>query len=76
MRAGIEARPVLPDQAEVMDLAALDAVDSDRRVVTASAGNPALGVAYAAARLIHFDGMHYRTDIGRKGLKHSQSTTI
>jgi phosphoribosylamine--glycine ligase len=25
--------------------------------------------AYTAARRIHFDGMHYRTDIGRKGLK-------
>jgi phosphoribosylamine--glycine ligase len=25
--------------------------------------------AYSAARLIHFDGMHYRTDIGQKGLK-------
>jgi len=29
----------------------------------------AINNAYAAARLIHFDGMHYRTDIGRKGLK-------
>ena len=25
--------------------------------------------AYAAVRKIHFDGMHYRTDIGRKGLE-------
>ena len=25
--------------------------------------------AYAEAAKIHFDGMHYRTDIGRKGLK-------
>jgi len=29
----------------------------------------AIDNAYAALRLIHFDGMHYRTDIGRKGLK-------
>lgn len=26
----------------------------------------ALGKAYAAIKLIHFDGMHYRTDIGRR----------
>ena len=25
--------------------------------------------AYAAVAKIHFDGMHYRTDIGQKGLK-------
>ena len=25
--------------------------------------------AYAAVEKIHFDGMHYRRDIGRKGLK-------
>ncbi len=39
--------------------------------VTASGPNLASAIdgAYAAARLIHFDGMHYRTDIGRKGLK-------
>lgn len=29
----------------------------------------AIGNAYAAVRAIHFDGMQYRTDIGRKGLK-------
>jgi phosphoribosylamine--glycine ligase len=29
--------------------------------------------AYAAVRKIHFDGMHYRTDIGRKGLKRYQA---
>ncbi|MGA3039824.1 MAG: phosphoribosylamine--glycine ligase [Bryobacteraceae bacterium] len=39
--------------------------------VTASGADlaAAIGHAYAAARLIHFDGMHYRTDIGQKGLK-------
>jgi len=31
--------------------------------------NGAIEAAYAAARLIHFDGMHYRRDIGAKGLK-------
>jgi phosphoribosylamine--glycine ligase len=35
----------------------------------------AIGNAYAAARLIHFDGMHYRTDIGRKGLKRCRGAT-
>jgi phosphoribosylamine--glycine ligase len=39
--------------------------------VTASGADLAAAIdnAYAAARLIHFDGMHYRTDIGQKGLK-------
>jgi len=29
----------------------------------------AIDNAYAAAKHVHFDGMHYRTDIGTKGLK-------
>jgi phosphoribosylamine---glycine ligase len=29
----------------------------------------AMSNAYSAARLVHFDGMHYRSDIGAKGLK-------
>ena len=29
----------------------------------------AIDRAYTAVRKIHFDGMHYRTDIGRKGLR-------
>ena len=29
----------------------------------------AIGRAYSAAAMIHFDGMHYRRDIGAKGLK-------
>jgi len=39
--------------------------------VTASGADLAAAIdhAYAAARLIHFDEMHYRTDIGQKGLK-------
>jgi len=46
--------------------------------VTASGADlsAAIGNAYAAARLIHFDGMHYRSDIGRKGLKHYTGATI
>jgi phosphoribosylamine--glycine ligase len=38
--------------------------------VTATADNlqTALDKAYAAVKLIHFDGMHYRTDIGVKSL--------
>ena len=53
---------------------------SDGKIVTA--GGRVLGVTstgpdlqsaidntYAAVRKIHFDGMHYRTDIGQKGLK-------
>ena len=39
--------------------------------VTASGADlrAAIGNAYAAVEKIHFDGMHYRRDIGRKGLK-------
>ena len=38
--------------------------------VTQTGGDLALAIAcaYAAASKIHFEGMHYRTDIGRKGL--------
>jgi phosphoribosylamine--glycine ligase len=44
--------------------------------VTASGRDLAAAIdqAYAAARLIHFDGMHYRTDIGRKGLRRCHAT--
>jgi phosphoribosylamine--glycine ligase len=31
-----------------------------------------VNAAYAAARMIHFDGMHFRTDVGRKGMKRWQ----
>lgn len=39
--------------------------------VTASGADLAAAIdnAYAAARHVRFEGMHYRTDIGRKGLK-------
>jgi phosphoribosylamine--glycine ligase len=39
--------------------------------VTASAATleAAIARAYASVEQIHFDGMHFRTDIGRKGLK-------
>jgi len=50
------------------------------RVLGVTASGPdlaaAIDKAYAAARLIHFDGMHYRTDIGRKGLKRYSGATI
>ena len=38
--------------------------------VTASGAGlaDAIGRAYSAVRMIHFDGMHYRRDIGRKAL--------
>ncbi|HEX5430646.1 MAG TPA: phosphoribosylamine--glycine ligase [Bryobacteraceae bacterium] len=46
--------------------------------VTASGPNLAQAIAntYAAAAKIHFDGMHYRRDIGRKGLKRWASDKI
>ena len=46
--------------------------------VTASGADLAAAIdnAYAAARLIHFDGMHYRTDIGQKGLKRYRGTAV
>jgi len=48
------------------------------RVLGVTASGPDLAAAidraYAAARLIHFDGMHYRTDIGRKGLHRYHAT--
>jgi phosphoribosylamine---glycine ligase len=39
--------------------------------VTASGAtlDSAIGNAYAEVHKIRFDGMHYRTDIGQKGLK-------
>ena len=50
------------------------------RVLGVTASGPdlaaAIDKAYAAARLIHFEGMHYRTDIGRKGLKRYSGATI
>ncbi len=36
----------------------------------------AIGNAYEAAGKIHFDGMHYRRDIGKKGLKRWPAGTI
>ena len=46
-----------------------DIVSSGGRVLGVTAVGPtlggALGSAYAAADRIHFDGMHYRRDIGR-----------
>lgn len=46
--------------------------------VTASGTDLATAIdnTYAAARFVHFDGMHYRTDIGRKGLKRYNLATI
>lgn len=35
---------------------------------TGSTLDEAIGKAYAAIKLIHFDGMHYRTDIGQRPL--------
>ncbi len=43
--------------------------------VTADNLKSALDKAYEAAKLIHFDGMHYRTDIGAKSLDYSLTTT-
>jgi phosphoribosylamine---glycine ligase len=45
--------------------------------VTASGGDLASAVAktYAAVSKIHFEGMHYRRDIGRKGLQRWQAAT-
>jgi phosphoribosylamine---glycine ligase len=48
-------------------------VTSGGRVLGVTAGGKTLAEAidgaYAAARRIHFEGMHFRTDIGRKGLR-------
>lgn len=48
-------------------------VTAGGRVLAVTASAPMLASsisnAYAAAAEIHFDGMHYRTDIGRKGLR-------
>jgi phosphoribosylamine--glycine ligase len=46
--------------------------------VTASGPNLAAAIArtYAAVEKIHFDGMHYRHDIGKKGLKRWTADTI
>jgi len=48
-------------------------VTNGGRVLSVTAGGDtlkaAIDKAYLAARKIHFDGMHYRKDIGQKGLK-------
>ena len=48
-------------------------VTSGGRVLGVTASGPDLKTAiettYAAVEKVHFDGAHYRTDIGRKGLK-------
>jgi phosphoribosylamine--glycine ligase len=36
----------------------------------------AIEEAYTAVRRIHFDGMHYRTDIGQKGLQRYNGKTV
>jgi phosphoribosylamine--glycine ligase len=45
--------------------------------VTASRADlsEAIDTTYSAARKIHFSGMHYRTDIGRKGLRRLENRT-
>ena len=45
--------------------------------VTASGADlaSAIDAAYAGVRAIHFEGMHYRTDIGRKGLERYNEKT-
>jgi phosphoribosylamine---glycine ligase len=49
-----------------------DLVTNGGRVLGVTAGGDTLQIAitraYAAVEKIHFDGMHYRRDIGRKGL--------
>jgi len=48
-------------------------VTSGGRVLGVTASGPTLDLAmsnvYEDVRKIHFDGMHYRKDIGKKGLK-------
>ncbi len=46
--------------------------------VTASGAtlDTAIQNVYSAVRKIHFEGMHYRTDIGKKGLKRWSAATI
>jgi phosphoribosylamine--glycine ligase len=48
-------------------------VTAGGRVLGVTASGPdleaAIAAAYAAVEKIHFDGMHYRTDIGKKGLR-------
>ena len=48
-------------------------VTSGGRVLAVTASGPTLDTAienaYHAASAVHFDGMHYRRDIGKKGLK-------
>jgi phosphoribosylamine--glycine ligase len=49
------------------------------RVLGVTAGGAdlpeAMNRAYTAVHSIHFDGMHYRTDIGRKGLERYNGRT-
>lgn len=55
-----------------------DLLTSGGRVLNVTATAPTLTEtiekAYAAVERIHFDGAHYRTDIGRKAFRHLPST--
>jgi phosphoribosylamine--glycine ligase len=50
------------------------------RVLGVTAGGEdlrtAIDGAYAGVRQVHFDGMHYRTDIGHKGLRRYNERTV
>jgi phosphoribosylamine--glycine ligase len=50
------------------------------RVLGVTAGGDdlrtAIDGAYEAVRRVHFEGMHYRTDIGRKGLQRYNERTV
>ena len=50
------------------------------RVLGVTAGGDdlrtAIDRAYEAVRQVHFEGMHYRTDIGRKGLRRYNERTV
>ncbi|MGA3095757.1 MAG: phosphoribosylamine--glycine ligase [Bryobacteraceae bacterium] len=50
------------------------------RVLGVTAGGDdlrtAIDRAYEAVRQVHFDGMHYRSDIGRKGLRRYNERTV
>jgi len=87
-RAGdvITGFPLDPDHDGVLPFHAGTRLDAEGRLVTA--GGRVLGVtargrtfkeararAYSAVADIHFEGMHYRTDIGRRGAAGAPPTT-
>jgi len=72
LRASLK-EAVMPDSVTERPAAACVRLRSGGRVLGVTASGATLSAAihntYEQVQKIHFDGMHYRKDIGQKGLK-------